>query len=103
MRAYTFIDDMVEGIHLLMLSDYPEPINIGRREYVSVNKLVSTIAEAAGKTIRIEHIDGPVGVMARNFLNDEIHSLGWESKFSLLDGISRTYPWILQQVKKPKQ
>ena len=102
MRAYTFIDDMVAGIYLLMQSDHAEPINIGRREYVSVDELVKTIAEVAGKTVTIEHIDGPVGVKARNFLNDKIHELGWESKFSLKDGIARTYPWVKAQAEAQK-
>jgi nucleoside-diphosphate-sugar epimerase len=98
-RAYTFIDDMVDGIYLLMQSDHAAPINIGRREYVSVDELVATVAEVAGKTIGIEHVEGPVGVKARNFLNDKIHALGWESRFPLKDGIARTYPWVKQQVE----
>ena len=94
MRAYTLIEDMVDGIYKLMQSDQAAPINIGRREYVSVDQLVTTVAEVAGKTIHIKHIDGPVGVKARNFRNDKIHELGWESKFSLKDGLARTYPWV---------
>lgn len=99
MRAYTFIEDMVNGIYLLMQSGHEEPINIGRREYVSVDELVNTIAGVAGKAVGIEHIDGPVGVKARNFLNDRIHELGWESKFSLKDGIGHTYPWVKAQAE----
>jgi nucleoside-diphosphate-sugar epimerase len=102
MRAYTFIEDMVAGIYMLMQSDHAEPTNIGRREYVSVDELVKTIAEVAGKPVNIEHIDGPVGVKARNFLNDKIHELGWESKFSLKDGMSRTYPWVKAQAEAQK-
>ena len=48
---------------------------------------------------RLKHIEGPVGVQARNFRNDKIRAIGWESKFSLEAGIARTYPWVAQQVK----
>jgi len=99
MRAYTYIDDLLDGILLLMFSDLENVINIGRQEYVSVNKLVNTVAEVAGKRINIEHVEGPVGVQARNFRIDKISALGWRSQFSLKEGIAQTYPWVQTQVE----
>jgi len=90
---------MIEGILLLMHSDLEGGVNIGRQEYVSVDELVRTIAAVAGKKIQMKHVAGPVGVTARNFRNDRITSIGWKSKFSLRDGIGRTYPWIKAQVE----
>lgn len=99
MRAYTYIDDLLDGILLLMYSDLENAINIGRQEYVSVNELVKTVAGVAGKKISIEHVEGPVGVRARNFLTEKISALGWQSQFSLKEGIAQTYPWVRDQVK----
>jgi GDP-D-mannose 3',5'-epimerase len=99
MRAYTFIDDMIEGIRMLMNSDLEDGVNIGRQEYVSVDELASTIASVAGKTIHFRHIEGPVGVKARNFRIDRISSIGWKSRFSLREGIARTYPWVKAQAE----
>jgi GDP-D-mannose 3', 5'-epimerase len=98
MKAYTYVDDMVDGIIALMHSDITDGVNIGRQEYVSVDDLAPTIADVAGKKIKIRHIDGPVGVRARNFTNDRISSVGWKSRISLCEGIARTYPWIKAQV-----
>lgn len=42
---------------------------------------------------------GPVGVKARNFRADRIESLGWKSRISLREGLSRTYPWVKRQVE----
>jgi GDP-D-mannose 3',5'-epimerase len=98
MRAYTYIDDLIEGILLLMNSDLINGVNIGRQEYVTVDELVDTIAMIAGKKIGKKHISGPVGVKARNFHINRITSIGWKSKFSLIEGIRRTYPWIKAQV-----
>jgi len=98
-RSYTYVDDMVEGIYMLMQSDLQGAVNIGCPQYVTVDELVTTVAEAAGKKIHIEHIEGPVGVQSRNFSNERIYSLGWEAKFLLKDGIARTYPWVEAQVK----
>jgi nucleoside-diphosphate-sugar epimerase len=99
MRAYTFVDDMVDGIVTLMGSDLEGGVNIGRREYVSVDELALLVAEVAGKRIELAHVDGPVGVKARNFVCERIEAIGWRSRVSLREGLSRTYPWIKAQVE----
>jgi len=108
-RAYTYVDDMVEGIYTLMHSDlegaaslpfsFADPTIIGGDEYVTVDQLVHTVIAASGKDIAIEHVEGPVGVHARNFDKSKIKSLGWEVHTSLRDGIQRTYDWIEEQVE----
>jgi nucleoside-diphosphate-sugar epimerase len=101
-RSYTYVDDMVDGIYMLMQSDLEGAVNIGCPQYVSVNELVDTVAEVAGKEIRVKHIEGPVGVQSRNFSNERIYSLGWQARVFLKEGIERTYPWIEQQVLKAR-
>jgi nucleoside-diphosphate-sugar epimerase len=98
MRAYTYIDDMVDGIVALMNSGLEDGVNIGRREYVLVDQLAKMIAEIAGKKLEIRHVPGPVGVQARNFRTDRMNSIGWESRVPLREGLSRAYAWISQQV-----
>ena len=102
-RSYTYIDDMVEGIYMLMQSDLEGPVNIGCPQYATVDELVTTVAEAAGKTIHIKHVEGPVGVQSRNFSNARICSLGWEAKTFLKEGIARTYRWIEAQVSAARE
>lgn len=102
-RSYTYIDDMLEGIYLLMHSDLKSPANIGCPQYVTVKELVDTVAQVAGKNIQVKWIEGPVGVQSRNFSNARIYSLGWKPKYFLKDGIALTYPWVAGQVKKAKK
>jgi len=97
-RAYTYVDDMVEGIYLLMQSDLEGPVNIGSDEYVTVDELVRTVIEASGKTINVKYVKGPVGVQARNFSKARIKSLGWRARVSLREGIAVTYQWIEEQI-----
>ncbi|HSH60707.1 MAG TPA: NAD-dependent epimerase/dehydratase family protein [Acidimicrobiales bacterium] len=97
-RSYTYVDDMVEGIYALTQSDLEGPVNIGSSEYVTVNELVETVARVAGKSIKVQHVDGPVGVQSRNFSHGRIHALGWQPRFSLERGIAATYPWVEEQV-----
>ncbi|MGB8957630.1 MAG: NAD-dependent epimerase/dehydratase family protein [Candidatus Aminicenantales bacterium] len=102
-RSYTYIDDMLEGIYLLMHSELKVPVNIGCPQYVSVKELIDAVALVAGKKVKTKWIKGPVGVQSRNFSNDKIYSLGWKSKYSLKDGIALTYPWVAEQVDKAKK
>jgi GDP-D-mannose 3',5'-epimerase len=97
-RSYTYVDDMVDGIRKLVDSDLEGPTNIGLPEYVSVRELVEVVAAIAKKRVKTKYVSGPVGVQSRNFSNEKIHSTGWRPKFSLRDGIQRTYPWIEAQV-----
>jgi len=102
-RSYTYIDDMLEGIYLLMQSEIRVPVNIGSPQYVSVKELIDTVAQVAGKRINVKWVDGPVGVQSRNFSNDKIYSLGWKSKYPLKEGIALTYPWVAEQVNRSKE
>ena len=99
LRSYTYVDDMVDGIFRLMHSDVTVPVNIGSDEFISVNELVAAISQVAGKRVNIKHIPGPVGVQARNHRFDKITAIGWTARFSVLDGIRKTYPWIAAQVE----
>jgi GDP-D-mannose 3',5'-epimerase len=101
-RSYTYVDDMVDGIYRLTQSDLAVPVNIGSPEYVTVDELVGTVAEVASKRIHMNHVEGPVGVRSRNFSNARIYSTGWRSRFSLRDGIARTYPWIESMVRRQR-
>jgi nucleoside-diphosphate-sugar epimerase len=98
-RAYTYVDDLVEAVYALMQSDLRGPTNIGGDEYVTVDELVQTVIDASGKEIHVEHVEGPVGVQARNFDKSKIKSLGWEAKTSLKEGIEETYQWVEEQVR----
>ena len=90
---------MVEGIFRLMHSDLEGAVNIGCPQYATVRELVDTVASVAGKNIKIKPVAGPVGVQSRNFSNERIYSTGWQARYSLKDGIARTYPWINAHVQ----
>ena len=98
-RNYTYVDDLVGGIYTLMQSDLEGAVNIGGEEYVTVAELVQTVIDVSGKEIRIEYVEGPVGVHSRNFSKERIKSLGWEAKVPLREGLARTYRWIEEQVR----
>jgi len=102
-RSYTHVNDMVEGVYLLMQSDLEGAVNIGCPQYVTVKELVDTVIEVSGKKIKVKYVPGPVGVQSRNFSNARIYSLGWQPKVFLKEGIQLTYPWIEAQVNAARQ
>jgi nucleoside-diphosphate-sugar epimerase len=98
-RAYTYVDDLVDGIYLLMHSDMREPTTIGSSEFVTVDQLAATAIKISGKNLSVKHIEGPVGVQARILDKNRIQSLGWKANLSFEDGLALTYAWIEAQVK----
>ena len=98
-RSFLYIDDCLEATRRLMDSSCEEVINIGSEEMVTINELIHTAAKVADKEIKINHIDGPLGVRGRNSQNDMIREkLKWDYQYSLEEGMSLTYNWISDQV-----
>jgi nucleoside-diphosphate-sugar epimerase len=100
-RSFMYVEDCVEGIYRIMRSDYPHPLNLGTDELVTVNQLVDTVAEIAGKRI-IKRYDTskPQGVRGRNSDNTRIReALGWGPEISLREGLEPTYRWIESELR----
>jgi GDP-D-mannose 3',5'-epimerase len=99
-RVFTYIDDLIRGIRLLMKSSLQEAVNLGSPERVTIADLAKTVIKVSGKKLSIKYIDGPVGVHGRNFSLDKIYSTGWHHKYSLEQGLKIHYPWVKEQVIK---
>jgi len=100
-RSFCYIDDCVVGLHRLMRSDYPHPLNLGQDRLIAINELVDLVARIAGISVRKRHVSGPQGVRGRNSDNSRLREvLHWEPGISLEEGFARTYAWIEDQVRQ---
>jgi nucleoside-diphosphate-sugar epimerase len=100
-RSFLYIDECLEGTVRLARSNMTEPVNVGSEEMVSINQLAGLIMEVANKEVSLEHIPGPLGVRGRNSHNELIgKSLGWQPSKPLIEGLSKTYPWIESQIER---
>jgi len=95
-RSFLYIDDCIDAILKLFNSNYSKPINIGSDEKVSINMLISIVEGIAGKSFKKNYqLDKPQGVKGRSSNNDLIKkTLNWNYKYSLKDGLKKTYEWI---------
>lgn len=100
-RSFCYVDDCVEGIYRLMLSDYPHPLNLGTDVMVTINELADVIVQISGKhDITFEHIPGPQGVRGRNSDNTMLREvLRWEPTTSLEQGLLETYRWVEKRLE----
>ena len=103
-RSFLYIDECVEGVMMLIESDYIEPINIGSDEMISVSNLAKMVIEISGKKLEIYNdMTKPQGVRGRNSDNTLIKEvLGWRPTASLRSGMEKLYSWVSTMVKKDK-
>lgn len=100
-RSFCYIDDCIEGIYRLMVSDFSSPLNIGQDRMVTINQLVDIISEIANVKVVKKHIEGPQGVRGRNSDNTKLKKiLKWQPEISLEEGLKRTYQWIEEEVRR---
>ncbi len=104
-RSFTYIDDCLHGINLIMNSNLDEPINLGSSELVTINGLVDIVEEIGNiKLDRTYNLDAPKGVNGRNSDNTMIlERLGGAPSTRLKDGMKKTYQWIESEYRKREE
>jgi len=97
-RSFCYVDDLVEGIIRLLLSDIHEPINIGNPNEISILEFATTINELLGKKsqllYKIEERLESDPQRRRPDISRAREWLGWEPQVTLRDGIIATIPYF---------
>jgi len=100
-RAFCYVDDLVEGIYRLLLSDYAEPVNIGNPAEITIQQFAEEIIKLTGTNQKIIYQPLPQDdpkqrkpdiTKARTILN-------WEPQISREEGLKRTYDYFKEKVK----
>jgi dTDP-glucose 4,6-dehydratase len=101
-RSFCFVDDLVEGIVRLLLSDEHLPVNIGNPVELTILEFAEKINKIVGNHAGIVFIPGdrlesdpqrrqPDITRAHTILN-------WEPQYSLEDGLLKTIPYFRQKL-----
>ena len=103
-RSFLYIDDCIEATMSVFNSDFTDVFNIGSEEQVSINQMIDKIEKIADyKVERKYDISKPKGVRGRSSDNSLINSkINWSPKFSLNDGLEKTYNWIYSSIVNQK-
>ena len=97
-RSFCYVDDLVEGIVRLLISDEHEPVNIGNPREMTILQFAEAINEITGNKAGITYMPDDRSVRDPQRRQPDItrarNILGWEPKYSLEEGIKKTLPYF---------
>ncbi|HZH65795.1 MAG TPA: UDP-glucuronic acid decarboxylase family protein [Flavisolibacter sp.] len=109
-RSFCYVDDLVEGIYRLLLSDYTQPMNIGNPDEISLKDFAEEILALTGHTVKIAYNPLPVDdpKQRKPDITKAKNILGWSPKISRSDGLKTTYEYFKslppeEWTKQPKE
>jgi dTDP-glucose 4,6-dehydratase len=95
-RSFCYVDDLVEGIYRLLMSDYAQPVNVGNPQEITIKDFAEEIIKLTGTKQKVVYHELPVDdpkqrqpdiTLARKIL-------GWEPKVDRAEGLKRTYAYF---------
>lgn len=95
-RSFCYVDDLVEGIYRLLLSDYVEPVNIGNPDEITIGDFAEEIIKLTGTSQKVIYKDLPVDDPTQRQPNiDRARAiLNWEPKVNRAEGLKITYEYF---------
>ena len=99
-RSICYIDDLVDGIFKLLMSDYVYPINLGNPDEVTILQLAQEIKELTGSKSKIVFKPLPPDdpKVRRPDITKAREILGWEPKVPRSEGLKRTLEYFKQKL-----
>lgn len=104
-RSFCYVDDLVEGIYRLLLSDYPHPVNIGNPDEISIKDFAEEIIKLTGTDQEIVYKPLPKDdpMQRKPDITRAKEILGWEPTVSRSEGLKITYQYFKDQVSGEKK
>jgi len=102
-RSFCYVDDLIEGVYRLMMSDYNEPVNIGNPNETSILELAELINDLTNN-----HTETSIKIAKRLKSDPQRRQpditrakqiLNWEPTIDLREGIEKTIPYFKQTMK----
>jgi dTDP-glucose 4,6-dehydratase len=101
-RSFCYVDDLVEGIYRLLLSDYHMPVNIGNPDEVTIKEFGEEVLRLVGNpAARLIYKDLPQDdpKQRKPDITRAKEILGWEPKYPRAEGMKKTYEYFKEVVK----
>ena len=99
-RSFCYVDDLVDGIYRLLLSDYPYPVNVGNPGEITIKQFGDEIIKLTGTKQKMVHKPLPQDdpKQRRPYITKAREILGWEPKVSREEGLRITYEFFKKQL-----
>lgn len=101
-RSFCYVDDLVEGIYRLLMSDYSDPVNIGNPSEITMMQFADEImALVDNPKAYIDYRPLPQDdpKQRKPDITKARNILGWEPKFDRAQGLKLTYEYFKKAVK----
>lgn len=95
-RSFCFVDDLVEGIYRLLMSDYSLPVNIGNPKEITIGQFAEEIIKLTGTDQKVVYKPLPQDdpKQRQPDISKAKEILGWEPKVSREEGLRITYDYF---------
>lgn len=95
-RSFCYIDDQVEGIYRLLMSDYTDPINIGNPHETTIIEFAEEIIKLTGTDQKIIHKPLPKDdpTQRQPDITRAREILGWEPKVERAEGLKKVFEYF---------
>jgi dTDP-glucose 4,6-dehydratase len=95
-RSFCYVDDLVEGIYRLLLSEYAQPVNIGNPDEITIKEFGEEIIKLTGTSQKLISLPLPTDdpKQRKPDITKARSILGWEPKVSRAEGLKITYDYF---------
>ncbi len=95
-RSFCYVDDLVEGIYRLLMSDYAMPVNIGNPDEISLLDFAKEILALTDSAVKIAYKPLPTDdpKQRQPDITKAKEILGWEPKVARSEGLKKTYEYF---------
>jgi len=95
-RSFCYVDDLVEGIYRLLLSDYAQPVNIGNPSEITIADFAEEIVKLTGTKQKVIYQDLPKDdpKQRQPDITKAREILKWEPNVSRAEGLKITYEYF---------
>ena len=99
-RSFCYVDDLVEGIYRLLLSDYHMPVNIGNPSEITLLQFAEEILKLTGSKSKIVYEPLPQDdpKQRQPDITKAKEILGWEPKVDRSEGLKRTLEYFKEHI-----
>src|SRR3954453_2537225 len=109
-RSFRYVDDLINGIYRLLLSDYANPVNIGNPSEISLKDFAEEVLRLTNAEVKIVYKPLPVDdpKQRQPDITKAKQLLGWEPKVTRTEGLKKTYEYFKslskeELYKQPKE